>query len=128
MKKLVTVFALFFSITLMSSAIVSASKGTHVATNSSSYYSWCGILCFKMGVEGNYHSTGKKIDQYSKTKAIAETHGTWSAHDKSSSWTYKGKKEGTVKAYATFKNGIVTQWFEMAWQTYDKSSTAKAKA
>lgn len=125
-RNLAIVLALCLSMSLMGSAMVNAAAGTKTAKKSDNYYSWCGVLCFTMGVEGNYHSNGKKIDKFSKTKAVTSTHGTWSAHDKSSSWIYKGKKSGTVKAYATFKNGIVTTWFEMAWQTYDKSCTATA--
>ena len=113
-------------IMLMSAAVVNAAAGTRTAKNSFSQYSIVGLHCYTMGVEGNYHSNGTKIDTYSTTKAVTDTSGTWSAHDKSSSWIYKGTTSGTVKAYATFKNGLVTTWFELAWQTYDESCTAYA--
>ena len=113
-------------ITLMSVAAVYAAAGTRTAKNSFSEYSWVGLHCYTMGVEGNYHSNGKKIDKYSTTKAVTDTSGTWSAHDKSASWIYKGTTSGTVKGYATFKNGLVTSWFSLAWQTYDESCSATA--
>lgn len=110
----------------MTSAVANAAAWKQVAKNSFSGYSWVGLHCYTMGVEGNYHSNGSRIDTYSTTKAVTSTSGTWSAHDKSASWIYKGTTSGTCKAYATFKNGIVTQWFEMAWQTYDESCSASA--
>ena len=75
-RNLAIVLALCLSMSLMSSAMVNAAAGTKTAKKSNNYYSWCGILCFTMGVEGNYHSNGKKIDKFSKTKAVTSTHGT----------------------------------------------------
>ena len=51
-----------------------------------------------------------------------------SVHDKSSSWINQEATRGDVKAYATFKNGLCTAWFDLAWQTEDRSCTATAKA
>lgn len=126
-KKVSIVLSLCLMMTLMISGMANAAAGTRTAKNSFSQYSWVGLHCYTMGVEGNYHSNGTKIDTYSTTKAVTDTSGTWSAHDKSSSWTYKGKTTGTVKAYATFKNGAVTTWFELAWQTFDESCSATAR-
>ena len=113
--------------TLMIAATANAAAGTRAATKSFSAYSIVGLHCYTMGVEGNYHSNGSKIDKYSTTKAVTRTSGTWSAHDRSASWIYKGKGSGDVKAYATFKNGVVTQWFELAWQTRTESCSATAR-
>lgn len=127
-RKILSVAIVMICITLFSSAMVNAGAGTKTASNSYSEYSWCGLFIYSMGVEGNYHSNGKKIDKWSTTRAITSTSGTWSVHDKSSSWINQEATRGDVKAYATFKNGLCTAWFDLAWQTEDRSCTATAKA
>ncbi len=57
---------------------------------------------------------------------MTNTTGPWSATDKSSSWIYKGTTSGTVKAYATFRNGLNTSWFNLNWKTIDESCSATA--
>lgn len=125
-KKVTTGLSVLLLIMLTSLSTVNAASQTKCAKASESFYSWCDILVYKMGVSGDYHTTGKKIDTYSTTKAVTSTHGTWSVHDKEASWIYQSDKKGTCKAYATFKNGVCTQWFDMAWQTYDRSISAYA--
>jgi hypothetical protein len=126
LNKIMVGISTLMLVALMSVSVANAASGSKTASNRASYYSWCGLHCFTMGVDGNYHSNGTKIDSYSTTKAVCSTSGTWSVCDKSAAWIYKGTTTGTCKAYATFKNGIITQWFQMAWETYDKSISAEA--
>jgi hypothetical protein len=102
-----------------------AAAGSHMAYASHNVYSDRGVWIWRIGVEGNYHSTGKKIDSYSTTHYDIATFG-WQATGKKSAWTYKGTTSGTVKAYATFVLGIVTQWITIGLLSESDSATAYA--
>ncbi|MDD2370934.1 MAG: hypothetical protein PHQ32_02910 [Firmicutes bacterium] len=129
-KKIINKLSVILAITivsvLMTTATVNAAAGSRIAKDSFPQYSIFGFLVYTMGVEGNYHSNGTKIDTYSTTYARTSTNGTWSVHNKSSSWTYKGVVYGTCRAYATFKNGLDTTWVSLSWQTQDESISAYA--
>lgn len=125
-KKVTAIGMTALMVMSMTGAMANASSGTKIARNSYNQYSWCGVLCYSMGVEGNYHSNGTRIDKYSTAKAVTSTHLSWSVHDKSASWTYKGTTSGTVRAYATFKNGLSTTWIDLSIQSFDERISATA--
>jgi hypothetical protein len=105
--------------------LANAGAGSHMAYAAHDVYSDRGVWIWRIGVEGGYHSTGKKIDNYSPTHYDISTF-IWQATDKSSKWTYKGTTTGTAKAYATFVLGIVTQWVSIGLRSESDSATAYA--
>lgn len=105
--------------------LANAAAGSRMAYAAHNEYSDRGVWVWKIGVEGNYHSTGKKIDKYSTTHYHIDTF-IWQATNKSSTWTYKGTTTGTVKSYARFVLGVVTQWVTIGVLSETDSATAYA--
>lgn len=101
--------------------------GWYVAENTLERRALIGVFAYRLIVMGEFHSSGRYIDEYGETDFAVDTNITWSSSAERSQWSNKSKSSGKAKASAIFKNEIPTPWGGIQIRQVSESVTATAR-
>ena len=125
MKKLM---ATVLACLMLSCCLMGASAKTKSVSNSRTYYSWCGIKIFSIGVTGWYDSNGSRVTKFNNTTATPKCYYLWTSSNRASWWTSTtNTRQAQCYGQAKFCLGFTSDKFTFGLQQGYYGITATGK-